>query len=184
MSIKFIGMKGKNRLRLKPKTPESQMIVDSLAHTPAQSGTPIEIYDGSFGICLGQSEISCDGAYGTVGIQGNLDYSTGWTIYLNGQDYGRATYETPLEYRSDWEFDFKIQVYSSEGKILRITNTSDGDLRIKLKPDVVLPNMSMTFIDDDLDYQGRPSENVTVMDDGSINVCLRNGSAGSSSGPK
>ena len=140
----------------------------------------IEINDGS----LGQSEISCDGAYDTIGIQGNLDYSTGWTIYLNGQDYGRATDETPLEYRSDWEFDFKIQVYSSEGNILRITNTSDGDLRIKLKPDVVLPNMSMTFIDDDLDYQERPSENVTVMDDGSINVCLRNGSAGSSSGPK
>lgn len=137
-----------------------------------------------FGIRLGQSEISCDGAYDTIGIQGNLDYSTGWTIYLNGQDYGRATGETPLEYRSDWEFDFKIQVYSSEGNILRITNTSDGDLRIKLKPDVVLPNMSMTFIDDDLDYQERPSENVLVMDDGSINVCLRNGSAGSSSGPK
>ena len=133
----------------------------------------IEIYDGSFGICLGQSEISCDGAYGTVGIQGNLDYSVGWTIYLNGQDYGRATDETPLEYRSDWEFDFKIQVYSSEGNILRITNTSDGDLRIKLKPDVVLPNMSMTFIDRDMGYPERPSENVTVMDDGSINVCLR-----------
>lgn len=126
-----------------------------------------------FGICLGQSEISCDGAYDTIGIQGNLDYSVGWTIYLNGQDYGRATSEQPLDYRSDWEFDFKIQVYSSEGNILRITNTSDGDLRIKLKPDVVLPNMSMTFIDDDLDYQERPSENVTVMDDGSINVCLR-----------
>ena len=173
MSIKFIGMKGKNRLRLKPKTPESQMIVDSLAHTPAQSGTPIEIYDGSFGICLGQSEISCDGAYGTVGIQGNLDYSVGWTIYLNGQDYGRATDDTPLEYRSDWEFDFKIQVYSSEGNNLWITNTSDGDLRIKLKPDAVLPNMSMTFIDSDMDYPERPSENVTVMDDGSVNVCLR-----------
>ncbi len=126
-----------------------------------------------FGIRLGQSEISCDGAYGTVGIQGNLDYSVGWTIYLNGQDYGRATDDTPLEYRSDWEFDFKIQVYSSEGNNLWITNTSDGDLRIKLKPDAVLPNMSMTFIDSDMDYPERPSENVTVMDDGSVNVCLR-----------
>lgn len=177
MSIKFIGLKGKNRLRLKPRTPESQLLVDSLAHTSTASGTPIEIFDGSFGICLGQGEISCDGAYDTVGIVGNLNYSTGWTIYLNGQDYGRATSERPLDYRSNWEFDFKIQVYSSEGNILCITNTSDVDLRIKLKPDVVLPNMSMTFIDDDLDYHERPSENVLVMDDGSINVCLR------SSGP-
>jgi hypothetical protein len=79
MSIKFIGLKGKNRLRLKPRTPESQLLVDSLAHTATASGTPIEIFDGSFGICLGQSEISCDGAYGTIGIQGNLDYSVGWT---------------------------------------------------------------------------------------------------------
>lgn len=177
MSIKFIGMKGKNRLRLKPKTPESQMIVDSLAHTPTQSGTPIEIYDGSFGICLGQSEISCDGAYGTVGIQGNLDYSVGWTIYLNGQDYGRATDERPLEYRSDWEFDYKIQKYSDEGNILFITNTSGGDLRVQLKPDTPLANMPITFIDIDMDYPQRPSENVLVFEDGSINVCLR------SSGP-
>lgn len=178
MSIKFIGMKGKNRLRLKPKTPESQMIVDNLAHTPAQSGTPIEIYDGSFGICLGQSEISCDGAYGTVGIQGNLDYSVGWTIYLNGQDYGRATDERPLEYRSDWEFDYKIQKYSDEGNILFITNTSGEDLRVQLKPDTPLANMSMTFIDIDMDYPQRPSENVLVFEDGSINVCLRAGPMG------
>lgn len=177
MSIKFIGMKGKNRLRLKPKTPESQMIVDSLAHTPTQSGTPIEIYDGSFGICLGQAEISCDGAYDTVGIEGNLDYSTGWTIYLNDQDYGRATDDIPLDYRSDWEFDYKIQAYSGEGNILYITNTSGSDLRLRLKPDTVLPNTSMSFIDIDMDYPDRPSENVLVMDDGSINVCLR------SSGP-
>lgn len=178
MSIKFIGMKGKNRLRLKPKTPESQMIVDNLAHTPTQSGTPIEIYDGSFGICLGQSEISCDGAYGTVGIQGNLDYSVGWTIYLNGQDYGRATDERPLEYRSDWEFDYKIQKYSDEGNILFITNTSGEDLRVQLKPDTPLANMSMTFIDIDMDYPQRPSENVLVFEDGSINVCLRAGPMG------
>ena len=173
MSIKFIGVKGKNRLRLKPKTPESQMIVDNLAHTPTQSGTPIEIYDGSFGICLGQAEISCDGAYDTVGIEGNLDYSTGWTIYLNDQDYGRATDDTPLDYRSDWKFDFKIRVYVEEGNTLWIRNNSVGDLRIKLKPDTVLPNTSMSFIDIDMDYQDRPSENVLVMDDGSINVCLR-----------
>ena len=177
MSIKFIGMKGKNRLRLKPKTPESQMIVDSLAHTPTTSGTPIEIFDGSFGICLSQAEISCDGAYNTVGIVGNLDYNTGWTIYLNDQDYGRATGENPLDYRSEWEFDFKIEMYGDEGNILWITNRSGGDLRIKLKPDAVLPNMSMSFIDRDMDYPERPSENVMVMDDGSINVCLR------SSGP-
>ena len=175
MSIKFIGMKGKNRLRLKPKTPESQMIVDNLAHPPTQSGTPIEIYDGSFGICLGQSEISCDGAYGTIGIQGNLDYSTGWTIYLNGQDYGRATGETPLEYRSEWEFDHKIQKYSDEGNILWITNSSGSDLRLQLKPDTPLTNMSMTFIDSDIDYPQRLSENVLVFDDCSINVCLRPG---------
>ena len=173
MSIKFIGVKGKNRLRLKPRTPESQMLVDNLAHTSTTSGTPIEIFDGSFGICLGQSEISCDGAYGTIGIQGNLDYSVGWTIYLNGQDYGRATSEQPLDYRSDWEFDFKIRLYGDEGNTLWITNTSDGDLRIKLKPDTVLPNTSMSFIDSDMDYPERPSENVMVMDDGSINVCLR-----------
>ncbi len=35
----------------------------------------------------------------------------------------------------------------------------------------------MSFIDIDMDYPDRPSENVMVMDDGSINVCLR------SSGP-
>ena len=177
MSIKFIGVKGKNRLRLRPRTPESQMLVDSLAHTSTASGTPIEIFDGSFGICLGQAEISCDGAYDTVGIVGNLDYNTGWTIYLNDQDYGRATDDTPLDYRSDWEFDFKIRVYVDEGGTLWIKNSSDGDLRIKLKPDTVLPNMSMSFIDRDMGYPERPSENVTVMDDGSINVCLR------SSGP-
>ena len=182
MSIKFIGMKGKNRLRLKPKTLESQMIVDSLAHTPTQTGTPIEIYDGSFGICLGQSEISCDGAYDSLGIRGNLDYTVGWTIFLNGQDYGRVTRESPLEYRSDWEFDRKIQKYSEEDNILWITNSSGSDLRLQLKPDTPLTNMSMTFIDSDIDYPQRPSENVLVMDDGSINVCLRNGSAGSSSG--
>lgn len=181
MSIKFIGMKGKNRLRLKPKTPESQMIVDSLAHTPAQSGTPIEIYDGSFGICLGQSEISCDGAYGGVGIQGNLDYNVGWTIYLNGQDYGRATGERPLEYRSDWEFDNMIRILTDEGNILFIINASGGDLRVQLKPDTPLANMSMTFIDIDKEYSSRPSENVIVMDDGSINVCLRSSGP---SGPK
>lgn len=174
MSIKFIGVKGKNRLRLKPRTPESQMLVDSLAHTPTASGTPIEIFDGSFGICLGQAEISCDGAYDTVGIVGNLNYNTNWTIYLNDQEYGQATAMSPLEYRSNWEFDFKIQKYSDEGNILWITNSSGGDLRIKLKPDTVLPNTSMSFIDRDMDYPERPSENVMVMDDGSINVCLRN----------
>ena len=155
-------------IRIYPLDEHSQVIAPD-------SFTSMDDLGLSFGIVLapGPVPIQCDGAYDTIGIQGNLDYSTGWTIYLNGQDYGRATDETPLEYRSDWEFDFKIQVYSSEGNILRITNTSDGDLRIKLKPDVVLPNMSMTFIDDDLDYQERPSENVTVMDDGSVNVCLR-----------
>lgn len=177
MSIKFIGVKGKNRLRLKPRTPESQMLVDNLAHTSTTSGTPIEIFDGSFGICLGQAEISCDGAYDTVGIVGNLNYDTNWTIYLNDQEYGQATAMTPLEYRSNWEFDFMIQKYSDEGNILWITNSSGGDLRIKLKPDAVLPNMSMSFIDSDMVYPERPSENVMVMDDGSINVCLR------SSGP-
>lgn len=126
-----------------------------------------------FGIRLGQSEISCDGAYGTVGIQGNLDYSVGWTIYLNGQDYGRATGERPLEYRSDWEFDHKIRKHIDEGNILFITNASGGDLRVQLKPDTPLANMSMTFIDIDKEYSSRPSENVIVMDDGSINVCLR-----------
>lgn len=184
MSIKFIGMKGKNRLRLKPKTPESQMIVDSLAHTATASGTPIEIFDGSFGICLGQSEISCDGAYGTIGIQGNLDYSVGWTIYLNGQDYGRATSEQPLDYRSDWEFDFKIRLYGDEGNTLWITNSSGSDLRLQLKPDTPLANMSMTFIDSDMVYSQRPSENVLVFEDGSINVCLRNsGPSGPILGP-
>ena len=173
MSIKFIGVKGKNRLRLRPRTPESQMLGDSLAHTSTASGTPIEIFDGSFGICLSQAEISCDGAYDTVGIVGNLNYDTNWTIYLNDQEYGQATGENPLDYRSEWEFDFKIRVYVDEGGTLRIENSSDGDLRIKLKPDTVLPNMSMSFIDRDMDYPERPSENVTVMDDGSINVCLR-----------
>ena len=47
MSIKFIGVKGKNRLRLRPRTPESQMLVDNLAHISTASGTPIEIFDGS-----------------------------------------------------------------------------------------------------------------------------------------
>lgn len=137
----------------------------------------------SIGIILGvTAKISCDGAYDTIGIQGNLDYSTGWTIYLNGQDYGRATDETPLEYRSSWEFDLKIEKYSDEGNILWITNSSGSDLRLQLKPDTPLTNMSMTFIDSDIDYPQRLSENVLVMDDGSINVCLRNGSAGSSSG--
>ena len=173
MSIKFIGVKGKNRLRLRPRTPESQMLGDSLAHTSTASGTPIEIFDGSFGICLSQAEISCDGAYNTVGIVGNLDYNTGWTIYLNDQDYGRATGENPLDYRSEWEFDYKIQKYSDEGNTLWIRNSTDDDLRIKLKPDAVLPNTSMSFIDSDMDYPERPSENVMVMDDGSINVCLR-----------
>ena len=177
MSIKFIGVKGKNRLRLRPRTPESQMLVDNLAHISTASGTPIEIFDGSFGICLGQAEISCDGAYGAVGIVGNLNYDTNWTIYLNDQEYGQATAMTPLEYRSNWEFDFMIQNYVDESNTLWIRNSSDGDLRIKLKPDTVLPNTSMTFIDSDMDYPQRPSENVLVMDDGSINVCLR------SSGP-
>lgn len=183
MSIKFIGMKGKNRLRLKPKTLESQMIVDSLAHTPTKSGTPIEIYDGSFGICLGQSEVSCDGAYDTLGIRGNLDYTVGWTIFLNGQDYGRVTRESPLEYRSNSKFDFMLQKHVDQENILWITNSSGGDLRLQLKPDTVLANMSMTFIDGDSDvgYPQRPSENVLIFDDGSINVCLRNGSSGSSS---
>lgn len=179
MSIKFIGVKGKNRLRLKPRTPQSQMLVDDLAHTPSKNGTPIEIFDGSFGICLGQSEISCDGAYGTVGIVGGLNYDTNWTVFLNDQDYGQVTSENPLEYRSNWEYDYKIQTYLDEGNILWITNSSGGDLRIKLKPDTVLPNMSMSFIDRDMDYPERPSENVMVMDDGSINVCLRsNGPSG------
>ena len=108
---------------------------------------------------------------------GNLNYNTNWTIYLNDQEYGQATAMSPLEYRSNWEFDFKIQSYSDEGNTLWITNNSGGDLRIKLKPDAVLPNTSMSFIDSDMDYPARPSENVVVMDDGSINVCLR------SSGP-
>ncbi len=133
----------------------------------------VEQYRLAFNIMNNKIEISCDGAYDTVGIEGNLDYSTGWTIYLNDQDYGRATDDIPLDYRSDWEFDYKIQAYSGEGNILYITNTSGSDLRIKLKPDTVLPNTSMTFIDSDMDYPERPSENVTVMDDGSVNVCLR-----------
>ena len=107
-----------------------------------------------------------------------------YDLFIDGKRIGRATGERPLEYRSDWEFDYMIQKYSDEGNILFITNTSGGDLRVQLKPDTPLANMSMTFIDIDIDYPQRPSENVLVMDDGSINVCLRNGSAGSSSGPK
>ena len=62
-------------------------------------------------------------------------------------------------------------------KRVRLTHEAGGDLRVQLKPDTPLANMSMTFIDSDMDYPRRPSENVLVFEDGSINVCLR------SSGP-
>ena len=52
-----------------------------------------------------------------------------------------------------------------------------GKNRLQLKPDTPLANMSMTFIDSDMEYPQRSSENVLVFEDGSINVCLR------SSGP-
>jgi hypothetical protein len=38
--------------------------------------------------------------------------------------------------------------------------------------------MSISFIDRDMNYPERPSENVMVMDDGSINVCLRSSGMG------
>lgn len=174
MSIKFIGVKGKNRLRLKPRTAESELIVDSLAHTPTIKGTPIEIFDGSYGICLGQSEVSCDGAYDSLGIEGNLDYNTGWTLFLNGQEYGRYTAMDPIEYSSDWNFDYKITVsFFGPDNTLWIQNRSGGDLRVTLKPDVKLANTPMKFVDSDIFFPTRPSENVLVGDDGSINVCLR-----------
>lgn len=44
---------------------------------------------------------------------------------------------------------------------------------VKGKNRLRLTNMSMTFIDSNMEYPQRSSENVMVMDDGSINVCLR-----------
>lgn len=44
---------------------------------------------------------------------------------------------------------------------------------VKGKNRLRLTNMSMTFIDSNMEYPQRSSENVMVMDDGNINVCLR-----------
>lgn len=174
MSIKFSGVKGNNRIRLKPKSEDATLI----AHATVVPGVnnprvPEQIYDGSYALCLKPGEISCDGAVETLRIWDGLDYSVGWTVIINGQDYGRYTSEDPMEYYGSWQFDYLIQMGWDDGGWFYITAQQAGNIRVTLKPDSRPSTVDhWQFEDRSMMSGSSPSKNVMVGDDGSINVCL------------
>ena len=173
MSIKFSGVKGNNRIRLKPKSEDATLI----AHATVVPGVnnprvPEQIYDGSYALCLKPGEVSCDGAVHTLHIWNGLDYSVGWTLLINGEDYGRYTGNDPMDHYGSWRFDNKIRM-GWAGDWLYISVQRAGNTRITLKPDSRPSTIDQwRFQDVGMMPDPIPSKNVLVGDDGSISVCL------------
>lgn len=174
MSIKFSGVKGNNRIRLKPKSEDATLI----AHATIVPGVnnprvPEQIYDGSYALCLKPGEISCDGAKLGFRIFNGLDYSVGWTVIINGEDYGRYTMEDPMDYYGSWKFDNRIRMGWEGDNWFYIVTQRAGNTRITLKPDSRPSTIDKwRFEDVGMLVEPTPSQNVMVGDDGSINVCL------------
>lgn len=175
MSIKFSGVKGNNRIRLKPKSADAILI----AHATVVPGVndprvPEQLYDGSYALCLKPSEVSCDGAWEGFLIEGGLDYSVGWTVYLNGVEYGYYDANNPIEDNSEWwNWDGMMSIDWHPSGAIAFFSIKSGNLRIQLKPDRPVPSMlTKTYRDIRIPDTTRISENALIGDDGSVAVCL------------
>lgn len=176
MSIKFLGVKGQNRLRLKPKSVDAELINADTGIITNPNAIPQKIFDDSYAICLKPAQISCDGAWSAWGMMYGLDYTVGWTLFINDIEYGRFTQSDPLDYYGSSRFDGLIQFgWVGEG-IFYIQAMADKDVRIRLKPDSIPQSKDLwRFYDiEPNDETMRDSLNVIVDDDATIQVCLHN----------
>lgn len=173
MSIKFLGVMGKNRLHLIPASDDATLTVDNEPDTVPRRNFE-ETWDGGYGICLTPNNISCVGAWDTLVIHNNLNYDTSWYIYLNGREFGPFGEFNPIDYAGRWEFDWMIScgVINND---LYISNTSGGDLKISIVPEVVVRGYVPSLGDSDSLYGIREVSEMAVFDTntGAIQVCLR-----------
>lgn len=143
------------------------------------------IWDDELSLCLAPitRDLSCLGT-DEVAIFTTVPETFGdWEFRINDVDMGIVANsindsESPLKIEmTEVEDGFLTRLENRTSECIRIDFNYNGDVQ----PDTPLANMSMTFIDIDKEYSSRPSENVIVMDDGSINVWLRSSGP---SGPK